>query len=84
MTAARFFLVLSLIPISFTSCGYDDDDEGSPRQAEEDGGTTGATGGGTSGGTTGGSGGNSCISTNQKTNIRTVMNKAIGLTTVQG
>lgn len=71
-----WLLMLALASPMMLSCGSDDDDGGGGQQREED--TGGGTSGGSSGGTSGGTGGGSptaCVSTTNRNNIKTVLDR---------
>ena len=93
MKKFNLILTVLFLSLIFVSCSGSSGGGSDPAPQEEQdpggtsGGTTGTTSGGTSGGTTGGStggtsggtsgGGSTCLSTNQKENIRSVLNRVV-------
>lgn len=80
MNFIRLLFILTLSAPLITSCGDDDDDNDSGQREEAPGGTGGTSGGGA----TGGGGGSSCLSTTTRQNIRSFLDRAAGLVSVQG
>jgi uncharacterized membrane protein YgcG len=77
-----------LLPLAFYSCGGDSGDSSStstgvPPEQEEDTGGTGGTGG-SNGGSGGGGGGSSCLSTNERNDIISLMNKLVAENSIDG
>lgn len=76
------WLILLLVPtlITLTSCGSDDDNSDSAQSEEET--TTGTTG--TTTGTTTGDDGTSCMTATQRNNIRSLFDRAVSQSPIEG
>ena len=96
MRFTPLFPLLLILPLTFSSCGNDDDNDEVVQQEEDtSGGTTSGSTGGTSGGTSGGSSGGSssggtsggtrtCLGQIKERNLKRFLNRMASLTTSQG